>query len=476
MPTPSTDPTWFDAFFQSITSSPEFRAFDGANKSITDMASLEKSLSSMQADVEKASNLMKNFDEKFSSNPPPEKREPEGVGVWKSGKTPPNLPLSGEGPTPPKTGSAWDEPTIKIEVQRFTRVEGKPWGFDAVAGMDGLKSELQDSFIKPLRFKFMVEKLRKESVVPVISTESSASVTTRDPIQKDGKTEQDFSSSIETGLSRNDGNNNPKNTTLLERLYTEYEKYKISIPTGMLFYGPPGTGKTFITRKLAEELGCGFISKNMGEFGSSYLHQTTKNIKDFFEWAKKAAESEPIILFLDEIDSLVSARTSNVDANKAEEVSQFLQEFNSLELAPNLIVIAATNRPDHLDPAILRSGRLDKKIYLGPPDIIARKALFQMYIERKWRPSKKLDYDELAKITDGYVSADIEAICDEVARDASRGLLDLIDEAESGTLTEKNLKWSEISMESIKSTLTETPSSLKMVDMSIYESWFEKIK
>ena len=132
----------------------------------------------------------------------------------------------------------------------------------------------------------------------------------------------------------------------------------------MLFYGPPGTGKTFITKKLAEELGCGFISKNMGEFGSSYLHQTTKNIKDFFAGAKKAAEDEPIILFLDEIDSLVSARTNNVDANKAEEVSQFLQEFNALEEAPNLIVIAATNRPDHLDPAILRSGRLDKKIYL----------------------------------------------------------------------------------------------------------------
>lgn len=132
----------------------------------------------------------------------------------------------------------------------------------------------------------------------------------------------------------------------------------------MLFYGPPGTGKTFITKKLAEELGCGFISKNMGEFGSSYLHQTTKNIKDFFTAAKKAAENEAIILFLDEIDSLVSARTNNVDANKAEEVSQFLQEFNSLEDCPNLIVIAATNRPDHLDPAILRSGRLDKKVYL----------------------------------------------------------------------------------------------------------------
>ena len=83
--------------------------------------------------------------------------------------------------------------------------------------------------------------------------------------------------------------------------------------------------------------------------------EKNRSEKEEKERAKKAAEDEPTILFLDEIDSLVSARTNNIDANKAEEVSQFLQEFNSLELAPNLIVIAATNRPDHLDSAILRS-------------------------------------------------------------------------------------------------------------------------
>ena len=343
--------------------------------------------------------------------------------------------------TPPKTGNAKDESEKPaIEVQHFTKVEWKPWGFEAVAGMDKLKEELKDSFIKPLRFKFMIEKLKKNP-------------------DTENKTPEDI-----------------KKHELILKLYSEYEKFKISIPTGMLFYGPPGTGKTFITKKLAEELGCGFISKNMWEFGSSYLHQTTKNIKDFFEWAKKAAENEPIILFLDEIDSLVSARSTNVDANKAEEVSQFLQEFNALELAPNLIVIAATNRPDHLDSAILRSGRLDKKIYLWPPDDTARKALFQMYIDKAWRPHKKLDYDELSLLTKDYVSADIEAICDEVARDASRDLLELIDEAETGTLTDNDLSGKTITMDSLRATIAETPSSLKMVDMSIYESWLEKIK
>ena len=304
--------------------------------------------------------------------------------------------------------------------------------------MTDLKRELNESFIKPLKFKFLIEKLRQNS-------------------------------------EKNANEKSEKNTELLEKLYSEYEKFKISIPTGMLLYGPPGTGKTFITKKLAEEIECGFVSKNMGEFGSSYLQQTTKNIKDFFDGVKKIAENEPIILFLDEIDSLLSARTNNVDSNKAEEVSQFLQEFNALEEAKNLIVIAATNRPDHLDSAILRSGRLDKKIYIGPPDETAREELFRMYIEKMGRPHEKLDYHELAILTTNYVSADIEAICDEVARDASRNLLDLIDEAESGALTEKHLENHKITMEMLRETILEMPSSLKMVDMSIYENWLAKI-
>ncbi len=304
--------------------------------------------------------------------------------------------------------------------------------------MTELKRELNESFIKPLKFKFLIEKLRQNS-------------------------------------EKNANEKSEKNTELLEKLYSEYEKFKISIPTGMLLYGPPGTGKTFITKKLAEEIECGFVSKNMGEFGSSYLHQTTKNIKDFFDGVKKIAENEPIILFLDEIDSLLSARTNNIDSNKAEEVSQFLQEFNALEEAKNLIVIAATNRPDHLDSAILRSGRLDKKIYIGPPDETAREELFRMYIEKMGRPHEKLDYHELAILTTNYVSADIEAICDEVARDASRNLLDLIDEAESGALTEKHLENHKITMEMLRETILEMPSSLKMVDMSIYENWLAKI-
>lgn len=478
--------TGFDTFFQAITTSPEFKSAVTKDWKWDSMDALEKSLLDMQSWVEKAWNLMNELNTKFAIDDKTSSDRGNinlGSSVWT---------------TPPKTGNAKDEQEKPaVEVQHFVKKEWKPWGFEAVAGMDSLKNELKDSFIKPLKFKFLVEKLKKEQE----NQENKSWWYTKTGESEGGKlSESDdkqwdwwakankFLSTAEPFASfqlwkeeekighKSIEERKEHNQDLILKLYAEYEKFKISIPTGMLFYGPPGTGKTFITKKLAEELGCGFISKNMGEFGSSYLHQTTKNIKDFFEWAKKAAENEPIILFLDEIDSLVSARTNNVDANKAEEVSQFLQEFNSLELAPNLIVIAATNRPDHLDPAILRSGRLDKKIYLGPPDDVARRALFEMYIEKAWRPHGKLDYDELARLTDKYVSADIEAICDEVARDASRDLLELVDEAESGTLTTKDLNGHKITMDSLRTTITETPSSLKMVDMSVYESWLEKIK
>lgn len=395
----------FDAFFESISQSPEFQSLTAGDQS---WENLEKNLKDIEASTTKANALMSDFHKEFSLSP--SHTEPA---------------------SDKKTGTPTDSEEITIEIKQFEKKDESTWGFAGVAGMQALKTELSESFIKPLRFKFLVERLRAES------------------------------------------EHTPD--SMLEKLYAEYEKFRISIPTGMLLYGPPGTGKTFITKKLAEELECGFVSKNMGEFGSSYLHQTTKNIREFFTAVKKAAEHEPIILFLDEIDSLVSARTNSVDAHKAEEVSQFLQEFNALEEAKNLIVIAATNRPDHLDSAILRSGRLDKKIYLWPPDDTARKELFRMYIEKMNRPHEPLDYEELAILTTNYVSADIEAICDEVARDASRHLLELIDEAESGKLTEKHLKNHGITMDMLRKTILETPSSLKMVDMSIYENWLQKI-
>jgi SpoVK/Ycf46/Vps4 family AAA+-type ATPase len=436
----SKDP-WFDAFFQAVTSSPEFKWAMTKDWKWDSKELLETSLKEMEEWVTKASEMMQSFQDTFWKESDFKKEDSQEKLTWEETKIPPS-----------------------VQVQYFTKKDSANWGFAGVAGMEKLKTELTDSFIKPLRFKFLIEKLKKEK-------ESKETEEMKEIWDVNFPPDKSLSS---TWLGR-ESKELEKNQLYL-KLYEVYEKFKISIPTGMLFYGPPGTGKTFITKKLAEELECGFISKNMGEFGSSYLHQTTKNIKEFFDGAKKVALNEPILLFLDEIDSLVSARTQNVDSNKAEEVSQFLQEFNKLaEEAPNLIVIAATNRPDHLDSAILRSGRLDKKIYLWPPDDEARKALFKMYIEKAGRPHEELDYDELMRLTVWYVSADIEAICDEVARDASREILALSESIDS--LDDiREIEKHKITMDNLRKTIMETPSSLKAVDMSIYENWLEKMK
>ena len=301
--------------------------------------------------------------------------------------------------------------------------------------MADLKEELKENFIKPLKFKFLVQNMEKQE------------------------------------------NKDEKSLELYKTLQEAFEKFKVGIPTWMLFYGPPWTWKTFLTKKLAEELDAGMIEKSVWEFGSSYIHETSKNIKNFFTEAKKASESWPIILFLDEIDSLVSKRTGQVDSNKAEEVSQFLQEFNALEEAPNLIVIAATNRPDHLDSAILRSGRLDKKIYIWPPDFEARKELFQIYIEKTERPNKGLDFDKLAELTNNFVAADIEHICDEAARQASKNILELVNKVDTNLdlkEVKKTIKNSVITMEIMEKEISETTSSLQYVDMSVYNEWLEK--
>jgi len=332
------------------------------------------------------------------------------------------------------------------------------WGFKWFAGMQELKDELTDGFIRPLQFLFLVRDLKeKYENTDTVGNAGMGSDTT------DIRPETD----------------EEKREKMLVDLYANYEKFKVGIPTGMLLYGPPGTGKTFLTKKLAQELGAGLIRKSVWEFGSSYLHETSKNIREFFGAAKEASTKWPIILFLDEIDSLVSKRDDRVDANKAEEVSQFLQEFNALEDAPNLIVVAATNRPDHLDSALLRSGRLDKKYYIWAPDFQARRELFEIFISKEKRPHGKLNYEKLAELTDWYVAADIEAIVEEAARDASGTILDMARKIQNYTWDISKLKEAvkehKITQALLEVAISDTISSLKMVDMSVFEKWKETI-
>ncbi len=205
----------------------------------------------------------------------------------------------------------------------------------------------------------------------------------------------------------------------------KYKKFKLGIPNGILLFGPPGCGKTFIVKKLAEELGYNFIEMNPSSVATSYVHGAVGNIGKVFEMAKLQA---PSIVFIDEIEGLVPKReelSSSADIKK-EEINEFLLQLNNAGNS-KILVVGATNRPHMIDTAILRSGRMDKRIFVGPPDLEARRDLFRICLSG--RPyDKKIDFEKLAKMTDFYVGSDIELIVTEAARNAVAQDKSVVDE------------------------------------------------
>lgn len=197
----------------------------------------------------------------------------------------------------------------------------------------------------------------------------------------------------------------------------KFAKFKVSIPNGIILYGPPGCGKTFIVRKLAEELGYNFFDVKHSDLATPYIHGAVGNIGKVFETAKSSA---PAIVFFDEISGLLPNRQNlhESSSHKEEEVNEFLIQLNDAA-DNNILVVGATNYIDRIDPAILRPGRMDKKIYVGPPDTEARKELFKLGLSG--RPySKDMNFNKLAKLTENYSSADIvEGIIENAARGAA---------------------------------------------------------
>jgi len=196
----------------------------------------------------------------------------------------------------------------------------------------------------------------------------------------------------------------------------KYAEYGLTIPNGMLLYGPPGCGKTFFAEKMAEEIGFNFYQIKPSDIQSKWVNASQENIKNLFD---EARENAPSIIFIDELDALVPNRdNSSVNHMNTSAVNEFLAQMNNSG-DDGVFIIGATNRPNSIDPAILRSGRLDKHIYLPPPDFEARELMFKLYLEK--RPTEiGLDYWELAKATENYVSSDIKFLCDEASRMALR--------------------------------------------------------
>lgn len=192
-----------------------------------------------------------------------------------------------------------------------------------------------------------------------------------------------------------------------------YKSYGITIPNGMLLYGPPGCGKTFIAEKFAEEVGFNFVMIKPSDIQSKYINATQENISKLFDEAK---ENAPTIIFFDELDALVPVREGELHHMHATAVNEFLAQMTNCS-EDGIFIIAATNRPERIDPAMLRTGRIDKIIYLPPPDKLAREQLFKIYL--KSRPIElNIDYDVLADKTKNYMSSDIKFIVDEASRAA----------------------------------------------------------
>ena len=207
----------------------------------------------------------------------------------------------------------------------------------------------------------------------------------------------------------------------------DFKKFKVSIPNGIILFGPPGCGKTFIVRKLAEELQYTYIEVKHSDLATPYIHGAVSNIGKVFDMAKQNA---PAILFFDEISGLIPNRANlpETSSYKEEEIDEFLMQLN--DAADNkILVVGATNYIDKLDPAAIRPGRFDKKIYVPPPDFDARKALFKIGLSN--RPyDKHIDFDHLASITEGFTCADIiEDVVESTARAAANLGKTLIDQA-----------------------------------------------
>ena len=181
-------------------------------------------------------------------------------------------------------------------------------------------------------------------------------------------------------------------------------------PNGILLFGPPGTGKTLIAKALAHETEINFISVKGPEFLSKWVGESEKAVRETFRKARSAA---PCIIFFDEIDAIAGLRGRSAGSQVTEQVvSQLLTEMDGLEGLKNVVLLAATNRSDMLDPALLRSGRFGRHIEIPMPDLKARVKIFNIHLKNK-PLAKNIDINKLAQEFEGYTGADIQGVCEE---------------------------------------------------------------
>jgi transitional endoplasmic reticulum ATPase len=220
-------------------------------------------------------------------------------------------------------------------------------------------------------------------------------------------------------------------------------------PKGILLYGPPGTGKTLLAKAVASESQANFISVKGPEFLSKWVGESEKAVRETFRKARQAA---PCVIFLDEIDAIAPVRGTSSDSGVTERViSQLLTEMDGLEALHNVVVIAATNRPDMIDPALLRPGRFDRLVYIAPPDPEARKEILR--IHTKGRPlADDVDIDMVASKMHNFTGAEIAAVANEAVMLAIRDFVLSGEEPDEERIGEVrvDMKYFEKAMENVQ--------------------------
>ncbi len=236
-----------------------------------------------------------------------------------------------------------------------------------------------------------------------------------------------------------------------------FERMGIKPPRGILLYGPPGCGKTHIAKALANEAGVNFISIKAGELLSKWFGESEQRIREIF---RKAKQVSPTIIFFDEIDAIAPRRGMYGESHATERVvSQLLTEISGLEDLKDVVVIAATNRPDIIDPALLRPGRFDKIIYVPAPDKHARLKILEVHT-RKMPLAEDVDLERIAELTEGYSGADLEALCREAALEALR----------------EDINAKEVRMEHFERALEKVKPSLTKELLKYYEKLADEMK
>ncbi len=245
----------------------------------------------------------------------------------------------------------------------------------------------------------------------------------------------------------------------------------IEPPKGVLLYGPPGTGKTLLAKAVANESGAHFIAINGPEIMSKWYGESEARLREIF---KEAEENAPAIIFIDEIDAIAPKRGEVVGEVEKRVVAQLLSLMDGLESRGQVIVIAATNRPEAVDPALRRPGRFDREIYIGVPNKKGRKEILQIHT-RNMPLADDVNLDKLAEATHGYVGADLAALAKEAAMNALRRFLPEIEKSE-GQIPTEVLQKIKVTMDDFYEAMKEiVPTALREVTVEIPEVHWDDI-